>query len=315
MNNQNIFINFYENLINILESIKNNDISKFFNKTTYIYKEPEINEIYVNDILIFTIGGSAYYLYNNIFIENGIENSSYKIDTFDYDISMSLKNNADYLLITNEIKKIINKEINLIQNKKNINLKLQTPRINEDRIQFQIENEKNLHILDLVLWKNGKISDLFTLNDFDRNNIIIYKNLKNQLYYLLPLQLLLKTTLYAITYFFETNNFNKCNKYLNRVKTIRNVYKYLDKIKNKNNSHNFLYEYIFNSYIKKVDRKYKMINDYPFTLSPLFNNLKNKSYMLCIYQKFRGNNKINIKKFMEKYNRECEKNNNIDSED
>jgi hypothetical protein len=162
---------------------------------------------------------------------------------------------------------------------------------------------KNLHILEFSFWYNNKISDNFTINDFNRNNILIYNSNKLN-FYLLPLNLLVKTTFYAILDFIEKRDYNKCNKYIQRIKFIKECNdEYI-----KNNS-NLILKYIFTSYMSKIRRKYKIINDYPFILAEEAQKItSNKMYLTrCIHTDFRNDNiKNNIQRF-DKYKNLCDK--------
>ena len=124
------------------------------------------------------------------------------------------------------------------------------------RIEYQMPNNKVLHIVELSFWFNGKVSDNFTINDFMKKPLILYKN-KNVYYYLLPLELLMKTLLYAIVDFFERRNYYKCIKYIERALFIKKCNKlFIDKKEN-----NKALIQIFSSYKNKIKRKCKIIND------------------------------------------------------
>ena len=156
-----------------------------------------------------------------------------------YDFSLSLKNNNPDIIkeLKNKFIKIFNKCIkdytytlddnikryykiknNSITNK-NFSIKCIEK---NDRIQFIVDCDikEKFHILEVSFWFNGKVSDNFTINDFTKNKLFIYTTNDNLNFYLLPLNQLVKTTLYAIVNFFELRYFDKCYKYIQRIKYI-----------------------------------------------------------------------------------------------
>jgi hypothetical protein len=56
-----------------------------------------------------------------------------------------------------------------------------------------------------------------------------------------------------------------------------------------------------------IKRKYKMIHDYPFTLSYEFVKIKNNGIIKCIYRHLRTSNKNEIISSIEKYKKLCSK--------
>ena len=115
------------------------------------------------------------------------------------------------------------------------------------------------------------------------------------------MDLLVKTLLYAIVDFFERRNFDKCIKYLERIKFIKNCSKSYVNI----NQQNKCLSIIFNSYKNKIKRKYKMIHDYPFTMSYKLNNIENNGIVKCIYRKMRIYNHEKLHELFNKYNIDC----------
>jgi hypothetical protein len=253
------------------------------------------------------LGGGGYIQYNHIFKNENLVDSI-QLKSRDYDISFSF-NTLNY---KNNIKDIITEIKNIYvisiekfkyQNINKNNFKLSHV-INPNRLHFRVEckipNIKEFHILEMSFWFNGKVSDNFTINDFIKTQIYLYKH-QNYYYYLLPLELLVKTMLYALIDFFERRNFNKCNKYLERIKFIKSCNKILIDKKSNNNCLTI----IFDSYVNKIKRKYKMMNDYPFIMSPYLNDIKNNGVIKCIYKNLRKNNHNKLKEEINKYKLVC----------
>jgi hypothetical protein len=262
----------------------------------------------------------AYKIYEKIFQDQNI-NIKLDSNTLDYDFSFSLKNNdnesieifkTSIINIFNELiedfsytfdestvkkyklkfKTITNKNFKIITQEK------------YDRLHIKINCNimKNLHILELSFWYNNKVSDNFTINDFNKNNIFIYNNNKLK-YYLLPLNLLVKTTFYASLDYIEKRNYNKCYKYIQRIKFI----KLCNDEYNKNNS-NLILNYIFKYYKHDIRKKYKIINDYPFILAEQAQNILQyeREYLTrCIHTDFRNNNILTIENQFKNYLKNC----------
>jgi hypothetical protein len=244
------------------------------------------------------LGGGGYIQYNHIF-KNEKLIDLIQLKSRDYDISFAfdtLKYKDNTKDIITEIKNIYANSIDKFkyQNVTKTNFKL-THIVNPNRIHFRVEciipDTKAFHILELSFWFNGKVSNNFTINDFIKTKLYLYKH-QNHYYYLLPLALLVKTMLYAIVDFFERRNFNKCNKYLERIKFIKSCNKIL--IDKKIN--NTCLTIIFDSYVNKIKRKYKMMNDYPFLMSPYLSDIKNNGIIKCIYKNLRQTNHKELKK-------------------
>jgi hypothetical protein len=307
-NNINDLFNYFFRYVNdIIYDIHINDIiNKELFKCNYFLLN---NQSEANYPLTFCLGGGGYILYKNIF-EN--ENIKYDIDltTYDYDISFCFNNymNKNKLEnIGNKIKFISKSSIdNFIFMNLTKDIFIYDFTITNDRLHFRINCDTKLnkpfHILELSFWLNGKISDNFTKNDFKTTKLILYET--NKLYYyLLPLKLLVKTTLYAIVDFFENRNFYKCIKYLNRIKYIKKI----NDLYIKSNINSYILSIILESYNKMIKRKYKMIHDYPFTLSYEFVKIKNNGIIKCIYKHLRSANKNEIISTFEKYKKLCSK--------
>ena len=302
------FLHFYENVNNIIYDIHANE-------------EIQKNLFYCNYITIndrdeceypFTIclGGGGYVQYQHIFELNNIKSDN-QIKSYDYDISMAIKGYINKNEFVENIKKIINDNLknvkykNITFNNFSIEKNLNSNRIHI-RVIFdsKIHNEDKFHILELSFWLNGKISDNFTINDFTNNSIYLYIH-QNIFYYLLPIELLVKTTLYAIVDFFEKRNFNKCIKYIDRVKSIKKAYDEYEKLQNPSNELSFILE----KYKNKIKRKYKIINDYPFLISYYLNFVNDKKKVKFIYRNLRVDNRKNIKKLIKKYDDRYKNNN------
>jgi hypothetical protein len=264
----------------------------------------------------------SYKIYENI-IKNIIPNIKLNSTTNDYDITLSLNNNSNEVIniIIDELKikfdelietyeytldniLITSKNIKFITNKK------------YDRLHIQIElniNNIKIHIVEISFWYNGKISDEFTINDFNINDLnksrlICYSNLKNNIiynYYMLPLNLLVKTSFYACIDFFERRNFKKCIKYINRIKYIYDVYFEFDK--NELYKNNKILKNIFFTFMTDIYKRYKMINDYPFIISENVKEIENKKLIRCIYSEYRKENRKNLKNYIKKYIKICNK--------
>ncbi len=257
--------------------------------------------------LVLCLGGSAYIQYQNIFMNENL-NYDINIRSYDYDISFSIYNNMNnekIKIFSKKILDICNKNLNLFSYKNlNKNIFKVTYRKNNQRIHFRIDYN-DFHILELSFWLNRKVSDNFTINDFKSPDPILYlyeNHVSKQTYYLLTLKYLTKTTLYAIVDFFERRNFSKCIKYLNRMKYIKKINDEYNKLKVKPD----ISYTILECYVEFVKRKYKMINDYPFTISNNLVNERNNGIVKCIYRNLRINNSKTINTLIDKYkNNEC----------
>jgi hypothetical protein len=321
----NLLFNFY----NVINNIWINIINDTFFINNLNYCEYDNNNIIIknNNIkqpIILLLGGMAYKVYENI-LNKYISGETLDSKTLDYDFSLSLKDNKPNIIEELKVKfiEIFNKCIkdysytldknikkyykikNNTINNKNFSIKFIEK---NDRIQFIIDcNIKdNFHILEVSFWFNGKVSDNFTVNDFQKNKLFIYTE-NNLNYYLLPLNQLVKTTLYAIVIFFETRYFDKCYKYINRIKYIHKVYKKFKKIKIKNE----LIIYILGSYNYEIRKKYRLINDYPYVLSNYNDKLKDLDYetknmmLRCIYYNLRKDTLNFIDEKFDEYLNKC----------
>ena len=302
----NLYIDFYKYVNNIIDKIHESNLSKllFYCKYKIINNEENI-------FLPLTIclGGSGYIQYNNIF------NSECRLlqlesKTQDYDISFSLTNFNSL----NKSKKFINDITDICKNElKTYKYKNLTDDIfnygfdiNIQRLYIKINCNTKLnpkfHILELSFWLNGKISDNFTVNDFNKNSLFLY-NIDTNVYYLLPLFLLVKTTLYAIVDSFENRKYDKCIKYIDRIKFIK---KYYDKYKEIKKD-NLIIDLIYKEYAKKIKRKYEMINDYPYILSHVYDKYKitDDKVISCINKKSREYNRNKLLLLIKEYINEC----------
>lgn len=251
--------------------------------------------------LIFCLGGMGYNIYYEI-ISKYYQNIDLQSETKDYDFSFSLISNTDnniktiITIITQIIQKCIkNYQYEFIDKstkKYNINNNNFIVEIEnkKDRLQIKINcwydllnKNKQFHILELCFWFNGKISDNFTTNDFKKDKLFMYIDKEGFIYYLLPLEKLVKTTYYAILDNYERSNFDKCKKYLDRVKYVKLTY---DEYNNSNKKIQLL-NYIYYYYMEKIYNKYKIIYDYPFILSRKMFDIKNKELEKCIKRELR----------------------------
>jgi len=263
----------------------------------------------------------AYKIYKKIFQDQKL-NNKLNSDTLDYDFSFSLKNNNNEI-ITNISSKLNDLFTKLIYNYsytfdkdtiKKYNLKYNKVGYTNfkfiteykfDRLHIKVECDimKNYHILELSFWYNNKVSDDFTINDFIKNQLFIYNSNKLN-YYLLPLHLLAQTTFYAIFDYLEKRNYEKCYKYIQRIKFIKLCNdEYINNFQS-----NLLLKYIFVSYKSKIRKKYKIINDYPFILADQSQNIErnNRLYLTrCIHTDYRNNNIKNANEQFFKYEVEC----------
>jgi hypothetical protein len=283
----------------------------------------------VNKPLMFCLGGMAYKIYEYIISKNISKNINTTMitKTQDYDFSFSLKNNDTTTLIslTNLIIEIFNTSINDYSYRLDKDMikyyKLNSQTINKtnfsievkeknDRIQFIVNckiDKLNFHILELSFWYNGKVSDLFTVNDFQKNNLILYIDDNLLCFYLLPLNLLVDTTLYAIINFFESRYFDKCNKYIRRVQYIHDIYSKYKTLPNKSN----MLKNIIGSYNKYIRKKYRLINDYPYSISTYkdkFKDIDNETknaILRCIYYDVRKENKKILDEKIDQYVNDC----------
>jgi len=317
--------NFYNIINGIINYIRKTDIFKEnLNDCNYCnYKSNNKDNIKDNSTklpIIFCLGGMAYKIYEKIIQEQNID-IKLDSDTLDFDFSFSLKNKNEIVIqqLKTELKEIFNKLIKDYTyifdevTVKKYNLLFTT--INETNFEFSSKEKfdrlhitincdimKNLHILELSFWYNNKAGDNFFINDFEKNKLFIYNNNKLN-YYLLPLNLLVKTTFSAIFDYLERRNYDKCNKYVQRIKFIKNCHN--EYIKNKSN---LVLKYIFEYYDHDIRKKYKIINDYPFILAEQSQNIErsNRSYLTrCIHTDFRNNNILNIEKQFDDYLKVC----------
>ena len=305
MNNEKLFNYFYKFVDKIIYDIHcNKIINENLFYCNYFILNTQSLDYYP---LTICLGGGGYIQYKNIFDNEGIKYES-NIISNDYDISFCIHksiNKDTSSKITIELNKICNKVLEIFKFNNLDNKIFSTDYvINNNRIHYRINctipNKHSFHILELSFWLNGKISDNFTINDFKNNNLLLYKN-EDVYYYLLPLDLLIKTTLYAIVDFFERRNFNKCIKYLDRLKLIKVINDKYIKIVDSS----IIVNKILESYRNKIKRKYKMIHDYPFTLAYDLNDIKNNGIIKCIYKELRKNNRKKINKLILEYKEKC----------
>lgn len=299
------------------------------------YNQHENNIVYRP--IMFCLGGMAYKIYSYI-IYKYINTYTMETKTQDYDFSFSLKNNDKTTLInlTNLIIKIFNTSINNYSYRLDKNMiryhKLTSQTINKnnfsikvkeknDRLQFIVNckiDNLDFHILELSFWYNGKVSDLFTINDFQKNNLMLYIDNNSLCFYLLPLNLLVDTTLHAIINFFENRYFDKCNKYIKRVEYIHYINKEYNTLLNKPN----ILKNIIGSYNKYIRKKYRLINDYPYSISTCKDKIKDKvqdqeqykiidnetkdAILRCIYYDMRKENKRILNEKIDQYINDCQ---------
>jgi hypothetical protein len=318
----------FNKLINkIIENITN-DI--FFQQNLNYCDYLNLNNLdTINKPIMFCLGGMAYKIYEYIISKNISKNINTTMitKTQDYDFSFSLKNNDTTTLIslTNLIIEIFNTSINNYSYRLDRNMiryyKLNSQTINKtnfsievkeknDRIQFIVNckiESLDIHILELSFWYNGKVSDLFTVNDFQKNNLILYIDDNLLCFYLLPLNLLVDTTLHAIINFFESRYFDKCNKYIQRIEYIHNVYSKYKTLPNKPN----MLKNIIGSYNKYIRKKYRLINDYPYSISTYkdkFKDIDNETknaILRCVYYDVRKENKRILDEKIDQYVNDC----------
>ena len=305
----NLYIDFYKYVNNIIDKIHKNNISKSLFACNYLNLNN--GEDFVLP-LTFCLGGSGYIQYNNIF------NSECKLiqlqtKTRDYDISFSLIDST----ISNSFdisKEFIDNITDICKNEldtyKYKNLTNEIFKygfdVNLQRLYIKVICNTKLnpkfHILELSFWLDGKISDNFTVNDFKKNSLFLY-NIDTNIYYLLPLFLLVKTTLYAIVDSFENRNYKKCIKYIDRIKFIK---KYYDKYKELKNDIVIINK-IYKEYGNRIKRKYEMINDYPYILSHVYDKYKitDNTVITCINKKSREYNRNKLLLLIKEYINEC----------
>ena len=122
---------------------------------------------------------------------------------------------------------------------------------------------------------------------------------------------MVKTTLYAIVDFFENRNFNKCIKYIERVKSVKIAYDDYAQMVDPKKELIFILE----KYKNKIKRKYKFINDYPFITSYFLSSVTDKHQVKCIYRNLRVSNRKMLKDQINKYDNECKKIKNYQTDD
>ncbi len=315
------YFKFYYIVNNIIYEIhNNNETNKYLLNCNY----NNINNTKDESIrlpLTICLGGGGFILYNYIF-KNEKLIKSIELSSYDYDLSFSLKSSIskDYLMkFIKDVKLICSKSLEHFKYKNINNKNFEIYQINHPnrlhlRIDFNPYNNKNnlIHVLELSFWFNGKVSDNFTITDFNKTELFLYKY--NDVYfYLLPLELLVKTMLYAIIDYFEKRNFNKCNKYIERIKFIKDINDIF--MTKHNNNYNFCINRILSSYKNLIKRKYKIINDYPFILSKKFATIKNNGIIKCIYRDFRIHNHKELDNLIEKFINDCKDEKEYDYKD
>lgn len=274
--------------------------------------------------LIFCLGGMAYQTYYDI-ISKYYHKIPFIFNTKDYDLSFSLISNTDedIKIIKSEMNEIFKECIKNYQfefidetkrkyklNKNNFVLEI----LNKgDRLQIKVNclldlsnTKRQFHILELCFWYNGKISDIFTINDFKKDKLFMYIDNNNYIYYLLPLEKLVKTTYYAILDNYERSNFDKCKKYLDRIRYIKLTF---DKYK-MNEQNIKLLDYIYSYYYEKIYNKYKIMYDYPFILSRKLSDVKNNEIIKCVKRELRTEQHSIYENKIKNYITKCEKNSN-----
>ncbi len=318
----NILVTNFSTVVNnIIESIQTNEqLNKILFKCDYKIFDNK-SKAFIQDekrILCFCLGGMAYQNYYDIL--NKYNNIQLNSNTLDYDISFCLlvKTSENIDIIIKQITEIYIKSIQnylfeFVHNYKKYKITKNNFDIEfiekYDRLQIKINcktDSKPFHIVELCFWYNGKISDNFTINDFEKNKLFIYICKNEQKYYLLPLDKLIKTTFYALMDNYEKENFSKCNKYLDRVRYIKLVH---DKYYLSNRESKLL-KYIFGSYVKTIYKKYKIIFDYPFISSKLLVDIENKEIVKCVYRELRTNSHKIYVENINKFEKICEKKEN-----
>lgn len=308
----------------INEIINNEEMNKLLFQCKYNIYYQKTKELCFNKNekipLIFCLGGMGFQIYCEI-ISKYYQNIKLDTKTDDYDFSFCLTDNTpkNIIIVENIVNNIIVKCMRNYQfdleddNKRKYKLNKENFKIEteekKDRLQIKINCSygiRKFHILELCFWYNGKISDNFTINDFKKEKLFIYVDNIGYHYYLLPLEKLIKTTYYAILDNYERNNFEKCNKYLNRIRYI----KLTNDEYNKSNKKIELLNYIYRKYFDDIYKKYKIMYDYPFINSKILVNEKNKEIVKCVYRELRTNmHKIYIDNIY-KYIKKCENNEN-----
>lgn len=128
---------------------------------------------------------------------------------------------------------------------------------------------------------------------------------ENQWYYLLPLDKLVSTTYYAILDNYEKSNFDKCNKYLDRIRYIKLTHD----LYSKSDKNNTLLNYIYRQYYEKIYHKYKIIYDYPFLASRILANVKDKDVAKCVKRQIRTEINSTYENKINNYITKCEDDN------
>lgn len=310
-----LYANFYIIINNmILDIQENNYIKKFLFVCDYVSLNTTKKYIIP---LTMCIGGGGFIQYNHI-LKNEKLLDKIKLESKDYDISFSFGTNKlnKHVLndIVNELKTIYTNNIVdfkydvITKNNFNFNVEFKFDRLH-CRIECTLPNKYRFHIAEFSFWFNGKISDNFTINDFIKNKLWIYET-NNMIYYLLPLKLLVKTLLYAIVDYFEKRNFDKCIKYIERMKFIKEC----NKLYMNSNRQNECLSVIFESYKNQIKRKYKMISDYPFLIAYKLKDINNNGIIKCIYRNLRKHNNKYIDTEIEKYKEICKDKKNYNKE-
>jgi hypothetical protein len=112
---------------------------------------------------------------------------------------------------------------------------------------------------------------------------MLYIDNNSLCFYLLPLNLLVDTTLHAIINFFENRYFDKCNMLKN----------------------------IIGSYNKYIRKKYRLINDYPYNISTYKDKIKyidnetKNAILRCVYYDMRKENKRILDEKIDQYVNDC----------
>jgi len=254
------------------------DLKSTLNTTNNFYLINQSNNTDQEDdeckLLMFCLGGSAYKSYAKML------NKHINVNTTDYDISLSLKQDFNESLIDQHIK-TLGHSINsskILDNLDFSTAKSEKNFTNLDKYdKFCIDKQNNHkkllyrlcvnykgkieHIIELSMWKNGRISDDFYLTDFQApphkniQIIIFIDNDKNMNFILHPL-LLVSSTYNAIVDKIRENHVDveKCMKCVERIKYITAHIK--------TNTFDLINDLSF----KEIERINNIVDNYPFIL-------------------------------------------------
>lgn len=267
----------------------------------YLDNNLEIKNKNIEKPIMFCVGGAAYLMYSKIFekINKELNIINFAPLTHDFDISISLKDNYDIKTIDNDLIKLALNDIkNLIEKNNKILDVLEDIGTIRDEILVKINNKfyivKNEnqrfinyrivvklyghieHLIEIVFWKDFKITDNFFEQEFKKKRNIILFNDDKYYFYIPDLYTLLDTNYISIKNRFNVDSLDKCGQDYLRILYIFDTLEKIIKIKSKKQISNYL------SYIFNIISEFKHILRMPYDICKL--KLENKSALTKLYK-------------------------------